>query len=79
MPIDLDKLTKERADLKARLRELEQEQRKLEAELKKFRQQELQTKRQIEALTTLIEVQENSEEAQSPSQPPAKASLPSEG
>lgn len=78
MPIDLDKLKKERADLKARLRELEQEQRKLEAELKKYRQQELQTKRQIEALGTLIEVQENHEEP-ARSSPPAKASAPSEG
>ena len=69
MPIDLDKLKKERGDLKARLRELEQDQRKVEAELKKFRQQELQTKRQIEALSTLIEVQENHEEAARPSAP----------
>lgn len=78
MPIDLDKLKTERTGLKARLRELEQEQRKLEAELKRFRQQELQTKRQIEALSTLIEVQEVTEETASSSQP-AKAPAPSEG
>ncbi len=64
MAIDLDTLKSERTKLKTQLRELEQEQRKLEAELKKFRQQELQTKRQIEALTTLIDVHE----------PPAEAS-----
>ena len=78
MPIDLDKLNKERGDLKARLRELEQDQRKLEAELKKYRQQELQTKRQIEALTTLIEVQEHNEESSAPTEA-AKASPPTEG
>ncbi len=61
MAINLDTLKSERSKLKNRLRELEQEQRKLEAELKKFRQQELQTKRQIEALTTLIDVQDTAD------------------
>lgn len=78
MPIDLDKLKKERGDLKVRLRELEQEQRKLEAELKKFRQQELQTKRQIEALSTLIDVQDPPEDPATAAGP-AKASAPSGG
>lgn len=58
MALDLETLKSERTALKARLRELEQEQRKLESELKKFRQAELQTKRQIEALSTLIDVQD---------------------
>ena len=62
MAIDVETLKSERTKLKAKLRDLEQEQRKLEAELKKFRQQELQTKRQIEALTTLIEVQDTNDE-----------------
>jgi cell division protein FtsB len=78
VPIDVEKLNKERGDLKARLRELEQDQRKLEAELKKYRQRELQTKRQIEALTTLIEVQEHNDDA-SVSPEGAKASPPTDG
>jgi hypothetical protein len=53
--LDLENLKSERNALKTKLRELEQEQRKLESELKKFRQAELQTKRQIEALSTLID------------------------
>ena len=55
MALDLENLKSERNVLKNKLRELEQEQRKLESELKKFRQAELQTKRQIEALSTLID------------------------
>ena len=55
MALDLENLKSERNALKTRLRELEQEQRKLESELKKFRQAELQTKRQIEALSILID------------------------
>ncbi|HEY6725802.1 MAG TPA: hypothetical protein VI197_17325 [Polyangiaceae bacterium] len=55
MALDLENLKSERNALKTKLRELEQEQRKLESELKKFRQAELQTKRQIEALSTLID------------------------
>jgi chromosome segregation ATPase len=62
MPIKLDALKDEKAKLKSGLRELEQKQRKLEAELKKLRQLELQTKRQIEALDTLIDVQDKKEE-----------------
>jgi uncharacterized protein YlxW (UPF0749 family) len=76
VPIDLDRLEKERAELKAKLRELEQDQRKLEAELKKYRQQELQTKRQIEALGTLIEVQATHDDGGQPSQPPKTATAP---
>jgi hypothetical protein len=53
--LDLENLKSERTALKNKLRELEQEQRKLESELKKFRQAELQTKRQIEALSTLLD------------------------
>jgi hypothetical protein len=46
----------ERDKLKDTLRELELEQRKLEAELKILRQREIQTKREIEALGTLLEI-----------------------
>jgi predicted nucleic acid-binding Zn-ribbon protein len=56
--IDLDTLKKERDQLKEGLRELEAEQRKIEASLKVLRQQELKTKREIEALSTLIELSE---------------------
>lgn len=56
--IDLDSLKSERDKLKDGLRELEAEQRKVEAELKKLRQREIQAKREIEALNTLIEIHE---------------------
>lgn len=58
MAIDLDMLRTEREKLKERLRELEAEQRKIESSLKLLRQQELKTKREIEALSTLIELSE---------------------
>lgn len=61
MPIDPEALKSERDKLKERLRELESEQRKLEAELKTLRQQEIRSKREIEALTTLIELNESRE------------------
>jgi predicted nucleic acid-binding Zn-ribbon protein len=56
--IDLDSLKAERDKLKDGLRELEAEQRKVDAELKALRQREIQTKREIEALGTLIEINE---------------------
>lgn len=56
MSIDLETLKSEREKLKESLRELEVEQRKVEAGLKLLRQQELKTKREIEALSTLIEL-----------------------
>lgn len=59
MPIDLDMLKAERERLKEGLRELEAEQRKIEAGLKGLRQREIQFKREIEALTTLIDVGES--------------------
>lgn len=58
MAIDVVALKAEREKLKEHLRELEQKQRKLEAELKVIRQGEIQTKRQVEALSTLIELRE---------------------
>jgi uncharacterized coiled-coil DUF342 family protein len=56
--IDLAVLKTERDRLKENLREVEGELRKLEAELKTLRQREIQTKREIEALATLIDIQE---------------------
>ena len=58
MPLDLASLKTERESLKTALRELEGEQRRLEAELKAFRQREVQTKREIEALSVLIDLAE---------------------
>lgn len=56
MPIDVDALKAEREMLKERLRELENEQRGVEVQQKKLRQKEMQTKRTIEALDTLIDI-----------------------
>lgn len=56
MSIAVDVLKAERENLKELLRAIEAEQRKVEAELKAVRQRELRTKREIEALSTLIEL-----------------------
>jgi septation ring formation regulator EzrA len=58
VPMDLDVLKLERDKLKDALREVEAEVRKIEASLKALRQREIQAKREIEALTTLIEIKE---------------------
>jgi hypothetical protein len=62
LPIDVHSLKSERDKLKEGLRELETQQRKLEADLKGLRQREIQTKREIEALTTLIDISESRDE-----------------
>lgn len=64
MAIDATTLKAERDQLKEVLRELETEQRKLDTELKKLRQREIRTKREIEALVTLIEMQEPEEKSE---------------
>ncbi len=56
MALELEALKSERDQLKSKLRELETEQRKIEAELKGLRQKEIQAKREIEALNTLIDI-----------------------
>ncbi|HEY6077893.1 MAG TPA: hypothetical protein VIW29_03780 [Polyangiaceae bacterium] len=56
MAIDLNSLKSERDRLKDSLREVEGELRRLESELKALRQREIATKREIEALATLIEL-----------------------
>ncbi len=56
MAIDLNSLKSERDRLKDNLREIEGELRRFEAELKGLRQREIATKREIEALVTLIEL-----------------------
>jgi hypothetical protein len=58
MPIDLEVLKNERDKLRENLREVEAEVRKAEADLKQLRQREIQTKREIEALTTLVDIKE---------------------
>lgn len=56
MAIATETLKAEREALKDQLRVIEAEQRQLEAELKKVRQRELRAKREIEALTTLLDI-----------------------
>jgi hypothetical protein len=51
----------ERDRLRDALRETETDVRKVEADLKLLRQREIQTKREIEALSTLIEMKEQRE------------------
>jgi len=57
--IDLEILKSERDKLKDGLREVEGELRKLEAQLKILRQREIQTKREIEAVSTLIDIKDS--------------------
>jgi len=59
--IDLEVLKSERDKLKDGLREVEGELRKLEAQLKVLRQREIQTKREIEAVSTLIDIKDSRE------------------
>jgi hypothetical protein len=58
LPIDVEFLKSEREKQKAMLRDVEVEQRKLEGDLKALRQREIRAKREIDALSTLIELQE---------------------
>jgi predicted nucleic acid-binding Zn-ribbon protein len=58
LSIDVESLKSEREQLKIQLRDLEVEQRKLEADIKNLRQKEIRGKREIEALSTLIELHE---------------------
>lgn len=56
--INQESLKAERDRLKEALKEIEIEQRKTEAQLKALRQREIRAKRQVEALTTLLEIQD---------------------
>ncbi len=58
MAIDSELLKSERDRLRDALRETEAQVRKVESDLKVLRQREIQTKREIEALSTLIEIKE---------------------
>jgi len=68
--IDVKKLKEERDAQKDQLRKLEVQQRELEGKLKGLRQQEIRAKREIEALSTLIELAENKVEATEATSPP---------
>ena len=57
--ISIQTLKEERDALRAKLAETEAEQKVAEARLKEVRQREIQTKREIEALTVLIDLQES--------------------
>lgn len=61
VPIDSELLKGERDRLRDALRETEVQVRKVEADLKILRQREIQTKREIEALSTLIEIKDHRE------------------
>jgi predicted nucleic acid-binding Zn-ribbon protein len=60
--IGLDTLKQERDDLKKKLAEVEVESKELDAKVRQVRQREIQTKREIEALSVLIELQETKSE-----------------
>lgn len=57
--IEIELLKGERDRLRDVLRDTEAQVRKVEAELKALRQREIQTKREIEALSTLIEIKDH--------------------
>jgi hypothetical protein len=59
LAIELELLKNERDRLREGLREIEAELRKMEADVKGVRQREIQTKREIEALSTLIDIKES--------------------
>ncbi len=58
MPIDVESLKQERDRVKDGLRQIEADARRLDAEVKSLRQREIQAKREIDALTALIEIAE---------------------
>lgn len=60
--IPVETLKKERDSLKARLTEVEAQLKELEAKTREVRQREIQTKREIEALNVLIDLQESRQE-----------------
>ena len=69
MAISLDTLKAERDALKKRLAEIDAESKALENKAKEVRQREIQTKREIEALSVLIDLQQPPET--NPLPPPA--------
>ncbi len=66
MAIDLAVLKSERDALKEQLRTVEAEQRRVESELKNLRQREIKLKREVEALTTLVDMQDSDDKVGAP-------------
>lgn len=60
--IELETLKKEREDLKEKLGKIEAETKELDAKVRAVRQREIQTKRELEALSVLIELQDTEKE-----------------
>ena len=58
MAIDVDSLKNERDQVRESLRQIEVDTRRLELEVKTLRQREIQAKREIDALSALIEIAE---------------------
>jgi hypothetical protein len=56
VPIDAESLKQERDRVKDALRQIEADSRRLDMEVKALRQREIQAKREIDALTALIEI-----------------------
>lgn len=56
--ISLDVLKKEREELKKRLVGIEAEAKEIELKIRDVRQREIQTKREIEAISVLVDLQE---------------------
>ncbi len=56
LPIDVESLKQERDRVKDALRQIEADSRRLDMEVKTLRQREIQAKREIDALTALIEI-----------------------
>lgn len=73
MAISIDVLKSERDGLKKKLAELEVEQKSLDVKVKDLRQKEIQTKREIEALNILIDLQQPTVEKPLPPPAPPKS------
>jgi vacuolar-type H+-ATPase subunit D/Vma8 len=56
--ISLELLKKERDELKKRLTAIEAEAKELDGKIRDVRQREIQTKREIEAISVLVDLQE---------------------
>ncbi len=59
MAIDIESLKQERDQVKESLRQIEADTRRLDLEVKTLRQREIQAKREIDALTALIEISDS--------------------
>jgi predicted nuclease with TOPRIM domain len=59
MAIDVESLKQEREQVRESLRQIEVDTRRLDLEVKTLRQREIQAKREIDALTSLIEIAES--------------------